>query len=416
MAHGAFWSLAGALLSRALGLVSSVLVARMLGKEGFGQLGMIQSTVGMFQIFAGFGLGLTATKYVAELRRDDSDRAGRIVTLSLLFAAGSGGVMTLLLLGSASLVAQRVLAAPAMAELLLISAPMLLFGAVAGAQSGALAGFEAFRSIARVNLGAGLLTFPCLVGGVYLAGVQGAVWGLVAASAAGVVLNHRALSHQARSAGVPVPAPNSLSEREVLWHFSFPAVLASMLVTPVNWAASALLVNQPGGYAEMGLFNAANQWRGAILFLPGLLCQVGLPLICSLKGDDQEKELGRKILHYNLLLNGGVTLVVALVVSGLSALIMGSYGSSFASGYDVLVVLAISTVLVSINSVIGQTVTSSGRMWLGFGFNSIWAASLLALSYFLVPAYGALGLAAAYLAAYLVHTLVQGSYAARWQG
>jgi len=86
LARGVFWSMAGAVISRSLMLAATVLVARMLGKTGFGELGMIRTTVGMFGVFAGFGLGLTATKHVAEFRRSDPDRAGRIIGLSGLFA------------------------------------------------------------------------------------------------------------------------------------------------------------------------------------------------------------------------------------------------------------------------------------------------------------------------------------------
>ena len=62
-----FWTFAGTVISRGLMFVATVAVARILGKTAYGELGMIQSTVGMFSVFAGFGLGLTATKYVAEL-------------------------------------------------------------------------------------------------------------------------------------------------------------------------------------------------------------------------------------------------------------------------------------------------------------------------------------------------------------
>ena len=47
LARGVFWSMVGALISRGLMLVAFVLVARMLGKIGYGELGMVQSTVGM---------------------------------------------------------------------------------------------------------------------------------------------------------------------------------------------------------------------------------------------------------------------------------------------------------------------------------------------------------------------------------
>lgn len=49
-------------------LVVTVTVARLLGNAVCGELGIIQSTVGMFGVFAGFGLRVTATKHVAEFR------------------------------------------------------------------------------------------------------------------------------------------------------------------------------------------------------------------------------------------------------------------------------------------------------------------------------------------------------------
>ena len=86
LARGIFWSIGGATISRALMLLAMMLVARFLGKTEYGELGMIQSTVGMFGVFAGFGLGMTATKHVAEYRRKDPERAGRIIAMAWIVA------------------------------------------------------------------------------------------------------------------------------------------------------------------------------------------------------------------------------------------------------------------------------------------------------------------------------------------
>src|SRR4029453_12131551 len=107
--RGAFWSLSGTLISRGLALLASILVARVLGKVGFGELGIIQSSVGMFGTFAGFGLGLTATKHVAEFRTKDPARAGRIISLSSLVSWMTGGVMAGLLFVLAPWLAARTL-------------------------------------------------------------------------------------------------------------------------------------------------------------------------------------------------------------------------------------------------------------------------------------------------------------------
>src|SRR5260370_15432297 len=97
-AIGAFWALVGAVVSRGLTLASSVLAGRLLGTTGFGEVGMIQSTQSLFGIVAGAGLGLAATKVVAELRSVDPPRTGRCVPVATTIALISGTLMALVLL------------------------------------------------------------------------------------------------------------------------------------------------------------------------------------------------------------------------------------------------------------------------------------------------------------------------------
>ena len=88
------------MLSRALSLAAAILVARTLGKVVYGELGIIQSTVGMFGTLAGFGMGTTSSKFVAEFRDKDPQRAGRIIALSSVvswaISIGLGAVLALL--------------------------------------------------------------------------------------------------------------------------------------------------------------------------------------------------------------------------------------------------------------------------------------------------------------------------------
>ena len=143
-ARGVFWAMAGTATAQALNLLSSILVARLLGKAVFGGLGMILSTVGMFGTLAGLGLGLTGTKYIAEFRASDPERAGRIIGMAGVTAFISGILISGILFGIAPYLAARTLSAPALGLELRISCGMLLFSAMNGNQIGALAGFEAF--------------------------------------------------------------------------------------------------------------------------------------------------------------------------------------------------------------------------------------------------------------------------------
>ncbi len=401
LAKGMFWSMAGAVISRGLMLVASVLVARMLGKMGYGELGMIRSTVGMFGVFAGFGLGLTATKHVAEFRQSDPDRAGRIIGLSRLFAMLTGGLMALGLLLFAPWLAEHTINAPHLTGVLRIGALILFINALNGAQTGALAGFEAFRTVAYVNLFAGLISFPILVCGAYFGGLTGAVWALSINLGINWLLNHLALRKETRRHKVPFTFRNCSLELSVLWRFSLPAVLASSLVGPVTWICSALLVNQPEGYGEMGVFSAANQWYAMLLFLPGLLGYVVLPVLSERLGQKEIKQ-SMKTLTFAIKMNAILVLPFVLLAGIASPYIMNLYGKSFGSGWPTLVVVLLTAGLLAIQTPVGLIIAASGKMWTGFAMNMGWALIFI-VSTLLLLDFGSLGLATARVVSYIVH-------------
>jgi O-antigen/teichoic acid export membrane protein len=403
LAKGTFWSLAGAVISRGLMLVASVFVARMLGKAGYGELGMIQSTVGMFGVFAGFGLGVTATKYVAEFRRSDPDRAGRILSLSGLVATATGGLMTLGLLIFAPWLAQHTINAPHLTGALRIGAVMLLVSALNGAQTGALAGFEAFRTIAYVNLFVGLFSFPILVCGAYFGGLTGAVWALTINLGINWLLNHLALRKEARRHDVPFTFRNCSRELSVLWRFSLPAVLAGSMVGPVNWICSALLVNQPDGYGEMGIFSAANQGYHLMLFLPAMLGSVVLPILSERLGQNGIRQ-SRKLLIVTMKMNAVLVFPVVALACLASPHIMSFYGEGFRNGWPTLIVVLLTVGVLTIQTPVGQIIAASGRMWIGCVMNLAWAVIFVFGTLILIDL-GSLGLATARAAAYLAHTV-----------
>jgi len=393
--------MAGAAISRGLMLVAAVLVARMLGKTGYGELGMIQSTVGMFGVFAGFGLGLTATKHVAEFRRSDPARAGRIIALSWFVAIVTGGLMAVALLLFAPWLATHTINAPHLSGVLRIGALILFISALNGAQTGALSGFEAFRTIAFVNLLVGLISFPLLVGGARWGGLNGAVWALAISLAVNWLLNHLVLRKEARRYDVPFTFRHCRQEVAVLWRFSLPAVLSGALVLPVNWVCRAFLVNRPDGYAEMGIFNAAEQWYGVMLFFPSLLGQVVLPVLSERLG---QNEIGqsRRLLLLAMKMNALLVTPLVIVISIVSPYVMRLYGVGFESGWPTLVMVLITAGLLAVQTPVGQIIAASGRMWTGFAMNLGWAVVFVVGTVLLIHR-GSFGLATARAIGYVVH-------------
>ena len=400
LARGTFWSLMAGCVSRSLALVASVIIARLLGKEAFGQLGILQSTLEMFGGLAAFGMGLTSTKYVAECRKSDPDKAGRIIAMSSVVGWLTGGLGTLVLIYSAPWLASRTLAAPQLAPLLQISSISLLFGAVNGAQVGGLAGFEAFKQLAKINLVTGVLTILLRVTGTIAFGLKGAVYGMVLAQMAGCIINFLVLRRLAAKSGISVRYAHCLRDLPVIWKFSLPAVLTSFVLMPANWLCNAMLVNRPGGYGEMAVFNAANQWFYVILFIPGLMGEAALPILFD-RMKHQDYQSAHKIFFTLVKVNALVML--PLVVFGLfSRQVMGFYGKGFSGGWVTMVIVLATAGLQAVQMPAGYMLSASGRMWLAFVMALGWAISFVGVNAMLVI-WGSVGLASARLVALGLH-------------
>ncbi len=74
MVSGLSWSLASIVAARVIVLFAGIVVARIMGQELYGEFGMAKSTLNMLMIFGSAGLGLTATKYIAEYRKDNPQK------------------------------------------------------------------------------------------------------------------------------------------------------------------------------------------------------------------------------------------------------------------------------------------------------------------------------------------------------
>jgi O-antigen/teichoic acid export membrane protein len=362
----------------------------------------------MLGVLAGMELGVTATKYVAELRSCNPGRAGRIIALSQSSAIASGGLLAIVLIIFGPIIAASTLNDPPLVNQLRIASLLLFLNAVGGAQNGALAGFEAFKDIARINIVRGLTAFPITVAMVFLWRLSGAFWALTATAAITCTLNELALRRCCAEHGIQTKYSSAWVERGILWTFSAPALLSGLLVTPVIWASNAVLVHQTHGYAEMGVFTAASQWRTAITFLPSLLSQPLLSMLSNIGTNSMVTF--KKLLRANLLISFGLSTLVAVPVAICSQGIMKAFGHEFRTGGAVLALLAFTTVISSTVAVIGQAMASLEKMWWALTLNGIWAVALMLGAIVLVPRHGALGLAEAYVISYSLHALTVTCY------
>lgn len=399
-AHGVFWSTVATAVSYAASLVVLAITGRLLGARGFGQYGIVTSTVAMFGILAGMGLGLAATKYIAELRHLSPLRAGRVLGQVLLTAMSASAIVMVVLFVLAPWLATHSLSAPELAPTLRYGCLLLAANAINGVQAGALAGFEAFRTVARVNVIRGLVGVPLGIAGVMLGGVPGAVVGAAATVAFGCWLNHRALQRVCAEQGIVVSYRIERGELDILWRFSLPAVLASAFVLPAQWLASAILARSPGGYVELGFVNAASNWRSLITFLPVTIAGAALPAFAAVAADDSHSRAEGLELAYAL--NQLVLWPTAVVTMLLAGPMLGAYGPEFGAGRLAFVLLLGGTAIGFVGNTLGTLITSQGRMWFGALQNLTFGAVLVGVTTFSAAAWGAVAIAAGTAAGYFL--------------
>lgn len=397
-ASAVLWNILASVISRSMVLFAAVGCARILGKTGFGQLGVVQSTANMVGAVAALGLGVTATRYVAELRGRDPERAGRIIGLSWALTAVSGSILALLSFFTAQPLASQMLHAPELATPIRIACAMIFLNAMLAFQNGALCGFEAFPALARINFISGILSLPIVLAGVWRWGVNGAVAGTAFSLAVNWWLNERLLRNECSLAGIPIRIRQGFQENRILWTFSVPALISAFSVAPVLWLSSVMIVRSPHGFEQMALFAGADRWRLTILFIPTALFRSVLPMLANLHVLNPDGY--RRVHRAHLLVNVVVVVVPVLMIACLSIPIMSSYGPGFHAGWPILAVLCAGTIPEALNTVLGYPLVVSGRMWTRCGLDLALGAILLLLCAWLIPHYGALGFAIAYGSSY----------------
>jgi O-antigen/teichoic acid export membrane protein len=387
-------------MSQGMAFLSFAIAARVLTKVEFGELAMIQSTVSMFGVFAGMGLGLTATKHVAEYRDSEPERADQIISLTLLTGIVTGGIVTLIFAICSPWLADDTLNAPHLAAELRIGSALLFLNTIDGVQLGALMGFEAFPLIARTSFFRGMANLVLVVSGVFYWGLRGALCGLVGAAAVGLLINHLALRSQSHA--VPVTYQDLRRELPILWKYSVPAFLSGAVVAPAGWLARTFLVNQPGGYAAMAVFGIASRFQDVIGLAGSTIGAALLPMLASDTGSKSEG-----LRRGNVLLSWvtGTALVLPLLCFPEAA------GAFFGSQYvatdarRTLVLMLLCTAVIMYKQGLARVLAANNLMWWGALSNFTWAFALVAIARPLARG-GATGLAAAVLISYGINTLI----------
>ena len=395
--RGVLWNLVGTISAQGAVFLTSILLARLLGKDIFGELGMIQSTLLTLTSIAQVSTGLTATKYVAEFRDTDRARTGRVLGLCSSLTLATGVVATMLLLVSAPWIAEHVLVAPRLAVSLSISAAFVLFSVMNGYQIGALAGLESYKNISIYVTFLGIVHLLVCVLGAAIWGLNGAIGGMTVSALLRWGLFGLALRREIGKQGITILHREGWKEQKILHEFMLPATLSGLTAMPAIWLGNALLVQQTNGYAELGIYNAVNNIRLLMLIMPALLNGVGVAVLNN-KFGNQDRVGYFGLFYANIKVTTVMALVGTMLMASLSATIPRLYGMESNHFSMMLVILLAFAIIPEALSVsLYQLIQASGKMWTSFFLVALPRdVMMIALAIVLIPKFGGVGWALAY--------------------
>jgi O-antigen/teichoic acid export membrane protein len=403
-AGAVFWSFAGVSVSNAAGLVTSVALARIMGREGYGEVGVLLSTLSLLSQLGGLGLGVTAVKYAAQLRCTQPTTVGSLLgtllTIGVISYAAAAAVIALFAPELAAVVNR-----PSLCNPIRFSGLLLLIQGIDSIQVGILAGFEAFKRLARVTMLRVGLSLPLSIACAYLFGLYGLVGALIISGLFTLLLNRHAVDKALRENNVYLQYGIDLARLNTLWEFSLPAFISATLTVGSNWGLNAMIVNQKNGYLEMGIYNAAYQWRAFAILIPGVCNSVVLAIQANLHASNDQKNYYKSIVG-NLVVQCLVAAVVVGILISLAPMIMKVYGGEYSQGSGLLIFLALGWFFLTPNWILWNAMISSGKVWWGLLLNSL-GVGILFLMASRMKGSGARGIALALLFSSIIQVGLQ---------
>ena len=266
-----FWAVFGNGMGYALLLLAGIIIARLLGKDIYGEYGLVKTSLFYIASFATFGIGYTSTKYIAQYVQMNKDvlfvLTKRLLTISLIFSFATC-LLLLIFAGKFSEFAgdERLITPFRYLGIIVVLRAMSVTGA------GIISGYKKYKILAFNNIVSGgimlVLCFPL----TYYFGLKGSLFTLLVSQLVIAVMNLLCVLRINSKNVIRNAEVHSIKYGSIL-KFSFPVALHEMSYTFFNLLGT-LLFSRYSSLGEYGLFTAVFQWNTVILFVPDLLSNV----------------------------------------------------------------------------------------------------------------------------------------------
>lgn len=394
IAHGAAWMILMRLADRALGLISTLVLARLLLPADFGLIAMAMSFIALIELAGAFSFE------VVLIQRADPTRAhyDTAWTLNLAFALGCALLMVLLAAPAADFYSEP--------RLVPVMVALAAGWALQGVENIGIVNFRRDMNFSRefaFMFGKRLSGFVVtLVLAYVLRNYWALVVGQLTTRVAGVVLSYALEPYRARL---------SLAARRDLFSFSGWLFVTNAMVFGLA-RLSHFIVGRSLGTTALGLFAVASE----VARLPST--EVSAPInralfpgLARLTGDlPRLRQVFLDVVGVTIAITLPASVGLALVAAPLVDVVLGSRWQEAA---PILAVLALSGAIEMVAANNGIVYLAMGNPRLLAILSAIKLLLLIGFAFALVPPYGLLGMACAELIASAIAVVISTAMALR---
>jgi O-antigen/teichoic acid export membrane protein len=380
IAYNTIIQIIGKALSTALGVASITIMARYLGKTGFGQYTIVMTYVSFFSVISDFGLTLVTSRLISEPGADEKKIISNLFGLRLVSA--------LIFLGLAPL---SIIFFP-YDNIVKLGAAIITLSFLFNALSQILTGFFQKKLKMGIMAGADVLSRILLLAGIILSvklnwGLYGILWSVVASNIFSFgfpyLLNRELTTF-------------SLAFDKKIWlkifHQTWPLAI-TIAFNLIYLKTDTLILSLIKSPAEVGVYGVAYKVIDILVTIPFMFSGLALPALTAAWARGEKEKFNSMLgKSFNGLAIMAVLLIIGAQFTAQPIMVLVA-GEEFAAAGSILRILILAAGVIFLQSIFAHAIIAIGQQTKIIGAYAFTAVTALAAYLIFIPRYSYFGAA-----------------------
>lgn len=348
-------------------MLSAIILARSLSHADFAAYSYFQMTSTLIASCAVMGLGVTASRFFAELGGggDNDPPIGALWCVSILLSFAAFGAVYLIPNGW--LTTGLDISQP----LISLCVFILVLGVV---PSGAILGLEKYRQATVVSMISGTIALSLSGVAAWAGNPKISMVGIVVAGAVQAFGESFVVIKVLGFGRIKKKLNFNLSDLEIVFNFAGPMVVVSLMSISGFWLLGRMILNGDNGSHSFSLYAIGLQWFSLAMFLPGIISRVILPRLVRSKIDEVDS---RRFVSHACILAVGISLLIMVMGLFSGAALSGIYGSSYSFDRWFIAAYLIAAMVGAPVNVLGNAIIANNGQKIWFLLTVIWFVVLI---------------------------------------